>query len=274
LNLPDGTDPTDSRRRGEDGRDRANEPTTTPNDATTSATDAATSTDPKLPATAKNLQGLTIALIPASAGADPTDAAVNRTVTILGQRAACAPKRNVERLPLELSLAARVERLLDDADATSLRVDDSKRFVPCVAERIQRQESADLVLIIEAVPGGASRVRLPRTTKTAAAADLRMAQTLTSELAAALGLGTPVPATPAAEVAALTAAGAVDQPGGAAVAYVRVGVKDDSDATLDALALDLMRALAATATRELPAPVAKGADAQSSGGKASTTPAD
>ena len=245
LELPDEEDgqDTDARRRGELGRDRLDDEGNAAKD-TTDPDDELSADAQKLglPATAANLRGRTITIVPASARSAESGA---KPVTIAGVRTTCARERDANSLAVELSLAARIDSLIDAAGATPRRIDAERTHdLACPSKRLADQEASDIVVVLEVEADDPQRVIAGRAVGKLPAAEQATAKMLAAELAAALDVDSTAPKRSDAQL--LTDRGALDAPGGATVVYVRMSVDDDAD--LDALALRLVSALAAAAT--------------------------
>jgi hypothetical protein len=142
LVVPDDDEPTDERRRGEQGRERID-----PEDAVAPAEGPREDDDarlPELPAVLGALRGRSVALLAASA---PGDGDIDRTVSIAGVDAPCAALADAARAQVERELLDRVAGLLDRAGAGVVRADAPDA---CVDARVRRAQQADLVLALRA----------------------------------------------------------------------------------------------------------------------------
>lgn len=233
LDLPDEEEPTDARRRGDEGRDRLDDP----DGGDSSDPDQADHPDEDLPAIAANLQGYRIALGTASA---PAPGNVERRVAVGDLRVRCADAVDPAREAQEAAVVAALADLVQRAGGRVVRSDAPPA---CVDERARRLDRGTLGVVLSAQDG-----RLATAGRSARGNGDASSRTLAAELAAALDLDPPTPAelTPARRRA--TSGGAIDLPGRAAVAWVEFEAGLD-EAGVDELARALLEGLAATAAR-------------------------
>ncbi|MCZ4496718.1 MAG: hypothetical protein JWM25_1301, partial [Thermoleophilia bacterium] len=264
LRLPSKDGATDTRRRGTTGRERASadaaeEDADADSDAEDSGDDPDTAAE--RPATFRNLDGVTIALAPASATAAATTGTAGAAATSAGSRVrvgplrtTCAGERVIAALAVEIALLDRLDRILTTAGARVTRLDDpATRRVACRDARAAALGAADWFLVVAAVQPTAdpSRVIAARTAGTLPAVEQQRSALLAQELAAALQL--PRARTTAKQsatdaVAALTA-GALDLPGGGAGALYLLTAERRSGTDLDTLATQLATGFAGVVTR-------------------------
>jgi hypothetical protein len=240
LQLPSSDEPTDTRRRGEDGRSRI--------DRDDASGDGDGGEAAVKPATFRNLRGVTVALGPASATADRP----GRAVRIGAIRTTCGGPRDVDALAIELALLDRVELMLEASGARVSRLDEPQsRTVPCRDVRARLLGNASWSLVVSATG------RAPAADYMAPARSTRPETTgsevLVAELAGALDLTTrpTTSATRAARRSAALRAGSVMLPdAGPSAFYHFAGTGLDSEA-LDDRARQLVIGLAAAVTRSL-----------------------
>lgn len=233
LDLPDEEEPTDARRRGGEGRDRLDDP----DDEGPSDPEDAEEAQEDLPAIAANLEGVRVAVGTASA---PAPGNVQRRVAIGGLRVRCADAVDRAR---EVQEAAVVAALTDLVERAGGRVERSDAPPACVDERARRLHRGTLGVVVSAQDG-----RLATAGRAARGEGDRGSRTLASELAATLDLDAPTPAELTAARRRATSGGAIDLPGGAAVAWVEFDAGLD-EAGVEELARALLQGLAATAAR-------------------------
>jgi hypothetical protein len=234
LSLPRREGATDERRRGDDGRERIDPDGTL-------RPDGQQPRRAELPRELANLHEREVALLVASG---PGAGAADRRVPIGGLQVRCAGAADPARAPDERDLLDRVAGVLERAGARVIRAEQP---AACIDARVRRLHAADLALVLRVDPGDA-RVFTGRPAGGATTTDPR-SRALATEIAAALnvasvsGLGRP------ADRDLVTEAGAIDLPGGAAVALVRVDARGRDTAARDALALELATALGVAASR-------------------------
>lgn len=248
LSVPDEQDLADERRRGAAGRDRLD-----PADSTTTAPGAdADAADPSLPASFAGLKGASVALAPA-AGLVSSDGAPLKVSSIGGIDVSCGSsddgEERIERLARERAALDRVAKVLERAGANVTRIDAAKGRVECIPARVRAMEEADFALVVRADPGGDTLAYAARPATSLDKASAAASTALAAELAGALSLGQVSIARSSDERAMLADAGAIDLPAGASSALVQLGGDTPTAAQLDATALDLARAIAATAAR-------------------------
>ena len=221
LELPDSEEPTDERRRGDDGRDRLDPGAATDGDEDAdSDADADADADAlpaDLPAAYASLRDRRIAIVAASS--DGTGE-VKRLVRVEGLRVPCATPATRDALQVELALAAVTADVLDSAKATVAgTAEDEFGSETCVDARVKSFTDADVALIYRVVPEGDDpRVIVGRPTGTPDASST----TLAAEIAAALGLDAVTPSKTAATRTLLANVGAIDAPDGASVVLVEL----------------------------------------------------
>lgn len=246
LSLPDEQEPTDERRRGEEGRDRLD--SDVKDDATDSGDDPATDADrlpSDLPAAYASLRGRRIALFAASSEGTGD---VARLVRIQGLRVPCATPGPKDALTVELAMATLMSERLDAARATVVGT-RADRFgaATCVDARVSTFDDADVALVLRVTPDAeTSRVIVGRSTGAADAGST----TLAAEIAAALDLGAVTPAKAASTRTLLANTGAIDSPGGASVVLVEIAAAAlVEDGSLEVLVDDVVGAVAAHLAR-------------------------
>lgn len=237
LSLPKGEDPTDARRRGDEGRDRVDPEADSMSDATPDDEDSPAE---QLPAVLANLKGETIALGVASA-ATPGDAA--RKVKVGDIRVPCGGGADPARARIELDLVDRLTRVLERAGATVVRTDSP---AACVDVRARRAHDADLAVIVRHGSTDTARVMSGRATRTAtdASAATSRSMQLAGEIAAtAFDAARYSSPKTAADRRALNQSGALDVLGGGAMAYVELPVRVAPIGERDQLALAIATAM-------------------------------
>jgi hypothetical protein len=234
LSLPRREGATDERRRGDDGRERIDP------DATIRP-GADQPRRPELPRVLASVRGREVALLVASV---PGSGEADRRVPIGGLQVRCAGAADPARESDERDLLDRVARVLERAGARVLR---AERPAACIDARVRRLHAADLAVVLRADPGD-RRVFAGRPAGGATDADPR-SRALARELAAALDVESVSGLGRAADRDLVTEVGAIDLPGGAAVALVMVDARGRDAAARDALALEIATALGVAASR-------------------------
>lgn len=246
LVLPENSgEPTDERRRGDTGRNTAGDDDDSKDESENS--DAEPDADATPPVFA-NLAGRRIALAPASAAAVGRR---TRLVRVGVLRVPCSAPRDADALAIELAVLDRVTKVLRNAEATVIRVDDQRRGVPCVDQRVSRAEAADFAVTIRSNVQGRGRALPGRSDAGGAVRPTQGSLTLAGDLAGALELAAPTLRLSTRDRTLLGEIGVIDRPKGADVALLEIGALDEtvSSATLDSLATDIARGLAASAAR-------------------------
>jgi hypothetical protein len=244
LSLPadkgDGEDPTDSRRRGDEGRDRID-----PDEAVEPSDDTGSGTDPdELPAVLARLEGRTIA-IGAASSQTPGDPA--RKVKVGRIKVPCGGGTDAARTRVEVDLIDRIATVLERAGATVVRTDAP---AACVDARAKRAQRADMAIIVRHGDADSARVLPGRATKTTAKAtpptpgSLRLADEIA---VAAFKLKSSTPATTTADRRMLDRAGAFDLPGGGVVALVELPIRVAPIGDRDRLALAIATSMGVVA---------------------------
>lgn len=237
LVVPDDDEPTDERRRGEQGRERID-----PEDAVAPAEGPREDDDarlPELPAVLGALRGRSVALLAASA---PGDGDIDRTVSIAGVDAPCAALADAARAQVERELLDRVAGLLDRAGAGVVRADAPDA---CVDARVRRAQQADLVLALRA--GTADDEVVAGRPAAARAAVPASSAAFARELAARTGASDASRTGGAAQrsLESATTVGARRPP----TALLDLDLRGATADELDELALELATALAVTSSR-------------------------
>jgi hypothetical protein len=233
LSLPDDEDPTDTRRRGEDGRDRIED----------KPEDEAAASTPELPAELRAVKGATVALQPAASDEQDPD---RRVAVGGGEKVPCAHESSAPAASLESDVTARVAMLLERAGATVAL----GTTAGCADTRAKRLDDADVAVVVVVDDRGRVMTWPGRPAADLDDASSRASRRLAAELATALDAGpTRLPTgTPGWDVVGRT--GAVDLPGGAAVALVELDAAALADEPArDALALALATGIARAAAR-------------------------
>lgn len=243
LSLPSDTTakPTDSRRRGTQGRDRID-----PESAVTSP-DAPTDDDEPddaRPAVLANLKGQTIAL---GAASSPTPGSPTRLVQVGELKVPCGGGADPSRATVELDLIARLDKVLTDAGARVTLVDDP---AACVDVRARRAKAADMTIIVRHGDSAAARVFPGRATRVSTKVAPATAPTarLTNEIAiAAFGLKAATAARNASDRLVLNQAGAFDLTGGSAMTLVELPARVAPIGDRTKLALSIATAMGVVA---------------------------
>ncbi len=246
LSLPDDKEPTDERRRGDEGRDRLDSDIDDgPADSDEQSADDGEAGTGDLPAAYASLRDRRIAL---GAASSEGTGSVSRLVRVHGLRVPCATPGPANALTVELAALTLMAERLSSAQATVIGT-RADRFgaAACVNSRVATFADADVALVVRVAPTGETpRVIVGRPTGAPDASST----TLAAELAASLDLDAVTPARSAATRTLLANAGAVDAPGGASVVLVELPAKAlVEDGALDALVDDVVGAMAAHLSR-------------------------
>lgn len=249
LSLPDDEEPTDERRRGEEGRDRldadVDDGAAGSDDHTTDGTDGTKTGAGRLPAAYASLRERRIALLAASS--EGTGDA-SRLVRVQGLRVPCATPGPRNALALELAGLALLSERLSAANATVIGT-RSDRFgaATCVDARVATLKDADVALVLRVAPSSEQpRVIVGRPTGSPDTSSTALA----AEVAASLDLAAVTPSRAAATRTLLANTGAIDSPKGASVVLVELPATALVEAgSLEIIVDDLVGAIAAHLSR-------------------------
>jgi hypothetical protein len=250
LSLPNDDEPTDGRRRGEEGRDRLDD-----EDERGSGEGDAGDLDPDLPSAYASLRDRSVAVTVASAAGSGN---ADRLVRIGALRVPCAGLADAEALAAEQGVAAAAHDLLGRSGA-ELAGDPEADAATCTNARAKVVDGAEFAVVLRVDP----KARAPRVFagRPTAAAD-EDTVILAAELAATLGVDEVTPTTSRAARTLVTNAGAIDSPGGARVVLVELPAsRVVNEAARQAVARDLADAIAAVAARADQAPTTAGVTA-------------